>query len=573
MFCPKCGTMLDDDTKFCSKCGEKIIDKIKSDKPRKDDNSAVVDKLDINNLKRKASKFKYTILIIFILCLIVILLSYLLFLKSNHRTHKNIANSIKKEVTTKDDKSTDDEYIFPSSDTEYLSDEDVENISNDKLALARNEIIARHGRIYTDKKYKSYFESQSWYKGTVDPDEFDANFENELNDIEKANIELIKKYEQKATVTEGTSSIELENLTKEYYGDFLEYYKKEEQDGFVRKDLELINPIFADSLYFPDGYSQTGMSLYYTVFDLANDGVPELFISDGDSLYGAYGLFENEGQICPLIYTGTAYMGDRAKYYICENNMIKSEGSGGASSNIIAYYQVNPHSQNATCTEAIYQENANYYWGKLDGNNFEQSSPATADEYENLKNKYPLKNDIQWLKLSEFQMDPGENSTGITYNVTQSNILGSKYDVADFQMQATSTLQENGYPHDVKFLQDGDNSTCWSEGVAGYGIGEEILFKASNTQNINALFIKPGFTKSEKDFYKNGCPTKIKIKCGDIEGEADLSNFQYAEDSFLIVAFGKTFSVNECSITIEDVREGNKYEDTCITEIYFLDLP
>ena len=548
--------------------------------------------------KKKTPKFKGIILVTSVLCLIIIALIVLLFIQNNE---KNITKSVEKEVTPKKDTVDDVEYIFPDSNTEYLTETDVENLSVDELALARNEIIARHGRIFTDEKYKVYFESKSWYKGTIEANEFDIKYEQILNDIEKKNIGLIKKYEiipndsaeeyyasilseyQQAqrndfedansqypninpdflnadggtlyyttldlcndgvpelfisqnfdknkssynivdiygytgktpqhlvvamgtgtkpldenktmgnrthytvcdnnmikkiensnevknstrfyqldknsitlqqiegTMQDGTSYYRLfsggleaeeislqqyseiteqyppkENivwykvadfkcdtgkipksestysLANEYYGDFLKFYKEEEQNGFNRKDLELINPIFSDLRYFPNGYAQSGIELYYTVIDLANDGVPELFISDGDTLYGAYGFYESEFQVCPLLNTIGAYMGDRSRYFICDNNLIKHEGSSGASSNIVAYYQVDSHSYTANCKEAVYQEGDNYYFGILDDNDFLQSSTATADDYEALNNKYPLKNDIEWLKLSEF---------------------------------------------------------------------------------------------------------------------------------------------------------------------------
>ena len=87
------------------------------------------------------------------------------------------------------------EYIFPNSDKEYLTDADVSSLSKENLRLARNEILARHGRIFNSADLKTYFESKSWYSGTVAPEEFDANMESRLNDAERANIEMIKKYE------------------------------------------------------------------------------------------------------------------------------------------------------------------------------------------------------------------------------------------------------------------------------------------------------------------------------------------------------------------------------------------
>lgn len=87
------------------------------------------------------------------------------------------------------------DYIFPNSDTVYLTDADVSGRSKADLRIGRNEIMARHGRIFDSGDLKAHFESKSWYNGTVSPKEFDANVDARLNDVERANIEMIKKYE------------------------------------------------------------------------------------------------------------------------------------------------------------------------------------------------------------------------------------------------------------------------------------------------------------------------------------------------------------------------------------------
>lgn len=84
-------------------------------------------------------------------------------------------------------------YIFPDSDTKYLSEDEVRHVEKDKLALGRNEIFARHGYIFNDEGIKQYFESTPWYEKTVPTAQFDGD--SVFNDFEKKNIELIKKVE------------------------------------------------------------------------------------------------------------------------------------------------------------------------------------------------------------------------------------------------------------------------------------------------------------------------------------------------------------------------------------------
>ena len=88
-----------------------------------------------------------------------------------------------------------EDYIFPNSSSVLLTDAEVSGISKDQLRIGRNEILARHGRRFNDKALQQYFDSKSWYNGTISPDEFDANLDSRLNDVERANIEIIKKYE------------------------------------------------------------------------------------------------------------------------------------------------------------------------------------------------------------------------------------------------------------------------------------------------------------------------------------------------------------------------------------------
>ncbi len=80
------------------------------------------------------------------------------------------------------------EYILPDSDKRYITANDIENLSDDELRLARNEIYARHGRIFESEDLKNYFSSKSWYKPSITADNFNENL---LNQYEKANINFI----------------------------------------------------------------------------------------------------------------------------------------------------------------------------------------------------------------------------------------------------------------------------------------------------------------------------------------------------------------------------------------------
>ena len=70
------------------------------------------------------------------------------------------------------------------------------SISDTLGELAKNEIYARHGRKFVTQRIADYFNSKSWYKGTVEPETFDADT-SVFNEYEVANIQKIADTEGK----------------------------------------------------------------------------------------------------------------------------------------------------------------------------------------------------------------------------------------------------------------------------------------------------------------------------------------------------------------------------------------
>ena len=87
------------------------------------------------------------------------------------------------------------EYVLPYSDSTYISETVIAALTPEELQLARNEIYARHGRIFTDEILAAYFGSKSWYQPIYDGATFDAWGDSILNQYEIANRDLIRQYE------------------------------------------------------------------------------------------------------------------------------------------------------------------------------------------------------------------------------------------------------------------------------------------------------------------------------------------------------------------------------------------
>lgn len=92
--------------------------------------------------------------------------------------------------------STSGDYVIPDSDSRKLTEADLDGLTKDEVRIARNEIMARHGRIFNDADLQRYFESKSWYDGTISAEKFDKT-KHILSTIEDDNAKFIEKYEKK----------------------------------------------------------------------------------------------------------------------------------------------------------------------------------------------------------------------------------------------------------------------------------------------------------------------------------------------------------------------------------------
>lgn len=91
------------------------------------------------------------------------------------------------------DNTSASEYVLKDSSSRYLTKDDLQGLSADDCRIARNEIYARHGRKFDDEGLQSHFNSCSWYRGTIEPGDFQETM---LSDIEVANKNLIVEYEK-----------------------------------------------------------------------------------------------------------------------------------------------------------------------------------------------------------------------------------------------------------------------------------------------------------------------------------------------------------------------------------------
>lgn len=219
------------------------------------------------------------------------------------------------------------DYILWYSSDILVSDYDLCSLSPENLKLARNEIFARHGRLFKDENIQKYFDSRSWYNGYIQPEQFDDSV---FSKIEKDNINLIKKYEESTKPTEEITHGDVREIS--YAGDMYMYkglkgyklyiesvYPVEDKgsyyevpccrisidlDGGTAEDVEAVVSysetvkIKKDALFF------IGNESYMTAQELMNT-YGKLFIPDYDNTtLGSYdGRFDRDG----YLVSGTAW--------------------------------------------------------------------------------------------------------------------------------------------------------------------------------------------------------------------------------------------------------------------------
>ena len=89
-------------------------------------------------------------------------------------------------------------YLFADSNSRFLAEDELANLTDWELYLARNEIYARLGRGFKNSDLAEYFGAQPWSVQAYTPEEFDAADETTmLNPYELANSKLIRSVEER----------------------------------------------------------------------------------------------------------------------------------------------------------------------------------------------------------------------------------------------------------------------------------------------------------------------------------------------------------------------------------------
>lgn len=214
--CPKCNKEQEEGT-VCLICGEKLVEKndiVETNHKKKSDNN-FYNRVPESS-KPSSAKFVIILLIIFIcfaLAFVIIsrraqTVNPLISTKDIKKQIDNFTNSFGSFLNSDNNTASEEEaqeniniaeneeYILANSNVDYLTETDITGLTLQEINYAKNEIYARHGRRLESQELMNYFTSKSWYEGIYDPDDFDANYSDDvLNDYEKKNAEFLRSVE------------------------------------------------------------------------------------------------------------------------------------------------------------------------------------------------------------------------------------------------------------------------------------------------------------------------------------------------------------------------------------------
>lgn len=129
---------------------------------------------------------------------------------------------------------------------------------------------------------------------------------------------------------------------------------------------------------------------------------------------------------------------------------------------------------------------------------------------------------------------------------------------------ATSTLSEYDMTHSPDRVLDKDIATAWVEGVEGQGVGESLTFYFDKEYMVNGININAGYQKNADVYAKNSRPAEIKVS---FSNGASQNYVLQDVNGIQEIILEEPVYTEYITFTIESVYEGNRYEDTVISEI------
>lgn len=188
------------------------------------------------------------------------------------------------------------------------------------------------------------------------------------------------------------------SAAKEVYGSILEEYRLAEENNFYHGDqskMPNVNPELSAS-------AGGNLNLCYSFIDIGDGAMPLLVIADcretyKDGGYNIYDIYKYDMGTVQRVFDVYS-MGYRTVYTICNENIIKVFGSGGAFNWGHTFYKMQGQTQTYEKVKEIEYDGWNgdkYY----EINSAGSRNQITKQKYDSIINQYSVKVNILWYEL------------------------------------------------------------------------------------------------------------------------------------------------------------------------------
>ena len=176
------------------------------------------------------------------------------------------------------------------------------------------------------------------------------------------------------------------------------------------------------------------------------------------------------------------------------------------------------------------------------------------------------------------QPPAGQSGNGAKVSsANNGSMLASEMDnITLCNYSATSELTDQYGAYRVSNCFDRNTNTTWAEAASGDGIGSMISggwSVQSGSWQLTGVVIWAGYHKSSDVFYKNNRPHMVTLE---VESDGAFQSFDVSlmdSQSCQYILFDRPLSLSSDAriwLTINSVYSGNKYTDTCISDMDLL---
>jgi len=147
----------------------------------------------------------------------------------------------------------------------------------------------------------------------------------------------------------------------------------------------------------------------------------------------------------------------------------------------------------------------------------------------------------------------------------------------------SSTLKHPQNIHNVNMLSDNDPRTAWCEGEKGAGIGVRLQVEFSHPTRLKKILFSPMYAKSESTMINNNRPKWFTLMLDDTAIKLVVNKYRYNAcgeampcdelldmQSWTLPKELQKKPISKVELIIDAVVKGNKFDDTCMSELGFV---